>query len=180
MELINQLLNFVKTLFDWWFVVMPWEQAIHVRAGKHSKLKTAGLYFKIPFIDAVFVQTTRMRRIDLSAQTVSTLDGKTITIKSSIGYVIGDMEKLYNTMSHPESTLANIAMGKVAQYIRGLDSTKVSPKDIEEYVNSSIDASLFGLKDVTLQITSWADVKTFRLIQDQSWIGETLNMDPRK
>lgn len=75
MEVINSIAAFISKLFQWWFTVMPWEQALRIRKGSKVTLLGAGLYFKIPFIDAVYVQTTRMRMIDTPMQTMSTKDG---------------------------------------------------------------------------------------------------------
>ncbi len=34
MSLFNGILEFLKTMVSWWFVVEPWEQAVRVRFGK--------------------------------------------------------------------------------------------------------------------------------------------------
>lgn len=177
MEIVNQIFGFIGKLLEWWFVVMPWEQAIFVRKGSKVKLLKAGIYFKIPFIDMVFIQTIRTRTIDLPVQTASTIDGKTITMKSFISYSIGDMYKLYNTLAMPELSLSGMVMGGIAEYIRSNESKNVAPKNIETFVNEQINAELYGLKEISIKITSWAEVKTFRLIQDASWQAETLNME---
>lgn len=177
MEIINQLLAFIKQLFDWWFVVMPWEQAIHVRWGKKVSLKREGVYLKIPFFDKVFIQTIRTRMVDLPMQTVTTKDNKTVTIKSAMGYRIEDMFKLYNTITHPDMTLSSMVMSNIADHIRASESTEISPKTVEAFVSTKINGDTYGLKDITVRITSWADVKTFRIIQDGSWLAEGINMD---
>lgn len=102
MEILNIIASFSNKLFQWWFTVMPWEQAIRIRRGKTVRLLGAGLYLKIPFIDAVYIQTTRMRMVDMPIQTVSTQDGTTLTIKAVIGYSIKDVQLLYNTLYHPD------------------------------------------------------------------------------
>ena len=83
MEIVNQIFVFIGKLFEWWFTVMPWEQAIFIRAGKGERVLGKGLYFKIPFIDRVYIQQTRLRIIDLPVQTVSTLDRKSTRLNSS-------------------------------------------------------------------------------------------------
>lgn len=163
MEVVNQIFSFLAKMLEWWFIVMPWEQAIFVRGRSKAKLLKSGTYFKIPFYDKVFVQTVRIRAIDSPIQTMSTKDGKTITLKSLVWYSIGDMFKLYNTLSHPEATLSGMVMGYIS-----------------EYTQAKINADKYGLKDVSVKITSWAEVKTYRLIQDGSWVNETLIMDAIK
>ncbi len=180
MELINTITAFLAKLFQWWFTVMPWEQAIRVRKGKNAKLLGAGLYFKIPFIDTVYIQTTRMRMIDTPMQTVSTKDGNTVTIKSAIGYTIKDIQVLYNTLYHPEMTLNSMSMGFVGEFVRENLIGEITPLNIESFVNSKITASDYGLKNLTVKITTFAIVKTYRLIQDNSGLYEGLNMEPKK
>jgi regulator of protease activity HflC (stomatin/prohibitin superfamily) len=155
---------------------MPWEQAIHVRKGRKVKLKEKGIYFKIPFIDTIFIQTTRMKVIDVPAQTVTTKEGKSITIITAIQYTIGDIQVLYNTMSHPEMTLSSLVMSEVADYVFKSTDELTNAKDCQKQVNKRIKGNKFGLKDVKISITSWADVPTFRLIMDGSGVLEGLDM----
>ncbi len=180
MELLNSITVFLTKLFQWWFTVMPWEQAILIRRGKVSKLKSAGIYLKIPFIDAVYIQTTRMRMVDMPIQTVATKDGITLTIKAVIGYSIKDVQLLYNTLYHPEMTLNSMSMGFIGEYVRDNNMVDISPKQIEQFVNGKIVASDYGLANLTIRITTFAGVRTFRLIQDHSGLYEGLNMEPKK
>ena len=180
MELVNTITAFLAKLFQWWFTVMPWEQAIRVRRGRESKLLGAGLYLKIPFIDSVYIQTTRMRMIDTPMQTMSTKDGSTITIKTAVGYTIADVEKLYSTLYHPEMTLNSMAMGCIGEYVRSNNLLDISPSLVESYVNGKITGSDYGLSGLSIKITTFAAVKTFRLIQDSSGLYEGLQMEKIK
>lgn len=180
MELVNTITAFLVKIFQWWFTVMPWEQAILIRNGNKSRLLGAGIYLKIPFIDAVYIQTTRMRMIDTPMQTMSTKNGDTVTIKSAIGYTINDIQILYNTLYHPEMTLNSMAMGFIGEFVRNNVIGEIYPAVIEEFVNSKISASDYGLKDLKVRVTTFAVVKTFRLIQDNSGLYEGLNMEPKK
>lgn len=177
MEVVNQLIGFISKLFDWWFTVMPWQQAVFVRRGKNVKILSQGLYFKIPFIDRVYVQEIRLRMIDMPMQTVSTSDNKTISIKAVIGYSIKDLYKMFNSVSHPEITLSGIVMSGISEYINKTDSKQISPKSLEAALIDSLSKDDFGLGDLSVKIVSWADVKTFRLIQDTSWMQESLKMN---
>lgn len=159
---------------------MPWEQAIFIRRGSQVKPLGAGIYFKIPFIDVVYIQTTRMRMIDLSYQTMSTKDGKTVTIKSAVGYGIENVLKLYNTMHHPEMTLGSLVMGYIAEFVRSKQYEELQPIDIEAYANSKMSTLTNGLKDINVKITSYTEARTYRMIQDHTGLWEGLNMDEPK
>lgn len=180
MELLNSIAAFFTKLLQWWFLVMPWEQALHIRKGNILKLRAAGIYFRIPFIDAVYIQTIRMRMVDTPMQTLSTKDGSTVTIKSVIGYSIQDIEKLYNTLYHPEMTLSSMAMGFIGEYVRDRPISEVTPESISKAVNNNFSEMPYGLKDLSIKVTTFAVVKTFRLIQDGSSLYESLSMEPKK
>lgn len=170
MEIIGQLVQFIKEIFSWWFIVTPWEQAVFVRAGKQTKVLKAGFYFKIPFVDQVYLQPIRLRTIDMPMQTISTNDGKTITVKSVLTYSITDIFKLYNTISHPETTLSGIVMSQISNYIRSTDYVAMNTEQMEIDIVKRLSGNDYGLGDLSVRITSWAEVKTFRLIQDQSFM----------
>jgi hypothetical protein len=180
MEIFNSIAEFLNKLFQWWFIVMPWEQAVFIRKGKNVKLLNAGIYFRIPFIDTVYIQTTRMRMIDLSVQTMSTRDGQTITIKSAVGYTIENVETLFNTMSHPEMTLGSMVMSYIAEYVSNNDCSAITPTKLETEVDKKMFEMKYGLKDINVRITTFAKVRTFRLIQDSSGLWEGLDMQPKK
>lgn len=180
MGLLNTITEFIYKIFQWWFLVMPWEQAIHVRRGKNVKLREKGLYFRIPFIDSVYVQTTRMRMIETSMQTLTAKDGNTLTLKSAVGYTITDIMKLYYTLYHPEMTLTSMIMGYIADYIRENTLENISPNNIQNHVIEKIPVSDYGLTGLSIKITTFAIVKTFRLIQDGSYLSEGLNMNAIK
>lgn len=176
MEAVNQIIQFIKQLFSWWFIVTPWEQAVFVRLGKNVKVLHGGFYFKIPFIDQVYLQSIRLRAIDMPIQTISTKDGKTITIKSVMNYAINDIYKLYNTISHPDTTLSAIVMSKIADYIMAHNRSEINIQALEYDIIKELESVDYGLNKVSFKITSWAEVKTLRVIQDQSWSFEGLDL----
>src|SRR3954469_20788485 len=110
MNSIKDLLDYILNIFKIWVIVQPWEQALRVRCGKNIRLMNGGVYFRIPYFDSFYVQSIRLRVIDLTIQTVTTSDLHTVTLSGSIGYQIDDIRKLYTTLYHPELTLSTIVM----------------------------------------------------------------------
>ena len=176
MDAVNQIIQFIKQLFSWWFIVTPWEQAVFVRLGKRIRVLHGGFYFKVPFIDQVYVQSIRLRAIDMPIQTISSKDGSTITIKSVMNYAISDIYKLYNTISHPDTTLSAIVMSKIAEYIMNHNKDDIDTQQLEKDVINELHSVDYGLNKISFKITSWAEVKTIRLIQDQSWSFEGMDL----
>src|ERR1700744_3379389 len=117
MSYIGQIFEFLQKLFVWWITVLPWERAVHVRAGKKVRILSAGMHLRIPFLDRVYLQTSRLRVMQGSPQTITTKDGKTITIVMAIGYTITDIGQLYREMFHPEESLSNMVQGGIADFV---------------------------------------------------------------
>lgn len=88
---MNQIKEFLQWIFDamkFWVIIQPWESALRVRLGKGVKKLSGGIYFRIPYLDSVYVQENRLRVCSMSMQTLTSKDAHTITIEGSVGYVI--------------------------------------------------------------------------------------------
>jgi hypothetical protein len=180
---MNQVKDFFEYIFNSikiWIIVQPWQSGIRVRNGKHIKKLSGGIYFRLPYFDSVFVQENRLRVTEMPMQTLTSKDIKTITLNSSFGYSILDVGKLYETLYHPEKTLQNIAMSEVANFIWNNKLETITPESLEESVLLKLKAEDYGIKFEYFRITNFAVVRTYRLIQDQSWISENLQMDTKK
>src|SRR6266566_2406601 len=121
--IIDLLLRF-WALFLWAFVVEPWEKALRVRLGKRVVEFGPGLHFRIPYVDVIYRNTTRLHFTSLDPQTVTSKDGKTITFAGVFGFVIEDLWQLYTTVQHADSTIQSLVMGALAQYIETHDLTE--------------------------------------------------------
>lgn len=178
MDAINGLFNWLAKALTWWVTVMPWEQGLRIRFGNRIKLLKPGIYIKVPIIDGVYVQTTRLRIIALPIQTVSTLDAKTITVAATGGYAISDIQKLYNNLYHPEITISSFIMGLIADYVAAHNLIDCSPERIAKEVNKElIKYSSYGLTDVSAKIIGYAVVRTYRLISDQHYMDRGMQLD---
>lgn len=176
MNVFKDLIDYVTKLFTWWVVIMPWEQGIRVTFGKKCIVLNEGMFLKLPLVHKIYVQEKRLRVLNLPVQTVSTRDGFALTISCSVGYSIVDIHKLYNTLYQPDMSIQNIVSSKVSEFISKHDLQECKPSEIESKLNESIQATDYGLKYDYVKIINFAHVKTFRLIQDQSYMYEGLNL----
>jgi hypothetical protein len=173
---VNTLISLVQQffrLFVWWVMVAPWEQAIRVRAGKWVTLLGPGPHWKIPVLDKAYVQSIRRRMVNLNMQTLTTTDGKTVTVSGALGYRITDLLKLYQTLHHAEETLRTLALGEIANFVQSHAISDVTPIAILKAVPSALRLDRFGLGDGEIRITSFAVIRAHRLIMDQMWGGDS-------
>lgn len=166
MTWVTQLLDLLSGPFIWWVIIAPWETAIRTRLGKHVSVLGPGIHWRFPFVDKVFIQSSRLRMLSDFGQTMTTKDGKVVTVALAIQYRVDDIRKLFMGIAHPESTLTHRVQGLLAQLVSDTLSSDLTPKFIEESVVAQVPSEEWGLAEVKVWITSFACVKTFRLMMD--------------
>ena len=167
MNLVQNLLEFLKTILQWWFIVEPWEQAVRVRFGKHVRLFENGAHFRIPFFDNIYVQNTRRRLTSIGSQTLTTADRKLVTIHSTLGYTINDVLKLHQTLHDAEGTVLQHVTTLLAQDIATHVLADCTPADVMCRVQGKLQLEKYGLGNLEFALTSYvSDIKTIRLIND--------------
>lgn len=174
----REFLHFIRTSFTWWIVVAPWEQGVRVRLGKNVKLLEAGVHLKIPFVDLVAKQSVRLRIISIPPQTISTRDGHSLTIGILIGYKIVDVLKLYDSLHHAQDTITSIAIGAVSDFVIARDKVECAPDQLTQYVRDNVDLEQYGLGDTTVNISTFAFVRTYRIISGEGQLyfdGDSLS-----
>jgi regulator of protease activity HflC (stomatin/prohibitin superfamily) len=179
MSALSQILSGFRNLFQWWIVLAPWEAAVRVRGGRAVTVLGAGIHLRIPFLDRLFVQSTRFRISDLPIQTVTTEDGHTLTLKGQVGYRIKDIERLYNAVHAAEATVVSVVQSEISEYLVNHPIISATPSMVRKAVDAAVAKRLqgFGLADCEVSITDYARVKTYRLITQDIWSpgGPTLD-----
>lgn len=167
----GQLGQALKSVFQWWIVIAPWEQALRVRRGKKVAYLRGGIHLRLPLVDRFFIQSVRLRVADLPIQTVTTQDGQTITLKGQLGYRILDLERLYNTLHAAQATIINLAPMEIADYVAGHQVEECDPRHIASDAQEALQGAFrdYGLGNIRVSITDYARVKTYRLITQDVW-----------
>lgn len=167
MGVVQNILDFLRNLLSWWFVVLPWEQAIRVRFGKYTRLFGAGLYWRIPFFDVLYIQNVRRRISTVPVQTLGTSDGKTITLHGSLGYRVADVLKLQMTLHDAEGSVQQELLGLITKYVVSHAAEDCGSAQIIAAICKQLDLTKYGLADAEFFLTGYvADVPTFRMLQD--------------
>lgn len=165
-----------------WVVVLPWQQALRVRAGRFSRLLGPGIYLKLPILDAVKVESIRRRTAMAPTQSLSTADGATVVVGAVVAYAIRDLQTLFLSLNNAEDVTVQTAQGEIAATVFKLRRDEIAPDRLREIVKARLaDAfDAYGLCEVELNITDFCFVKTFRLIQDTRWShGRALDTQDR-
>ena len=169
MNAFVQFLRGITGLFRWWVVVMPWESAVRVWMGKHPRVIGPGVHLRVPIAHAVFKQSVRLRVMNLTVQTITTCDGKTVTLSAAIGFVISDILRLYESVHDFGNSLGNLTLSAIAAYVQEHNAKDCTPALIQAEVAEHINGTRFGLSELQVFITDFAFVRTYRFITDQRW-----------
>lgn len=177
MNLVQQIGQALSALFQWWVTISPWQQGVRVRFGKQTKLLQPGIYFKLPLFDVVYMQPIRLRSQYVGSQTVTTADGKSVSLASAIQYEIVDLLLLYRTLHNAHDTIDQQVQGALADFIYSRRLSDLKPKDVEQHLGKAMDLSQYGLRVHGFNVTNFSVVRTYRLVSGE--MGNFTGYDQR-
>lgn len=173
---MSEIITAITQLFGqvvFWATVAPWEQAIRVRAGKRVRRLAPGLHLRVPIIDTVHKQSVRLRSCCIQTQTISSADSATLICGATLAYSISDIERLYRGLHHAEDTVSQIVAAEIAGHVSHVARADLAPATVSDAVTARVAPRLaeYGLSDVSVRVTDFAFVRTYRLVSDQRWSG---------
>ena len=174
--MLRQIFQAISYMLTWWVIVAPWQCAIRLRFGKHITVLNTGIHLKIPLVHQVFVQNTRLLIVDTPNQTVTTADGRVVTLSVVVGYYIADIKQVLTSIQNPREVVNSLAMGAVSAYVTSHGSAECSIPAIEADLIEQLDAKDWGLEFGLVRVTDFAFVKTYRFITNEGssnfWTGD--------
>lgn len=175
MTWLQQLSEWLAT-FKCWYVIQPWESAIRVRVGKRIMDIGPGFHLRLPFLDQVYIQNTRLRVLNLPVQTVTNKAGDTLTMSAIVCWRIENVRLIYEQLHHPEDWLYNTVLAACAQAAIESDvlsADAIAPRAAEIANHKMVVSN--GLVIVSVAITDFAKVMTLRLITGEGNTGWSWN-----
>jgi len=100
--------------------ISQYEAGLILRNGKFHKEIGPGLWRKIPWIDQVLSAVIVTTTMDLPAQSITTLDGKAVTVTAVIKYSIFNVKTFLLEVMDQKDALGDTTMGIIARLV--LDS----------------------------------------------------------
>ena len=164
MQWLSQILSSLAQPLKWWIVIAPWEGGLRIRLGKVAGELGPGIHFRIPFLDRLYVQSLQLRLISDNGQTMTTSDGKVVTVAMGIEYGIGNLLRVYEMLANPETVLMYRVQGIIADHVTAVTASVLSPQTIEQAVTDNITVDEWGMDRLRLHITSFAFVRCYRLL----------------
>jgi regulator of protease activity HflC (stomatin/prohibitin superfamily) len=168
--MFDKLINFLIELKDDVIplrVVNEWESGVRMRGGRFHKNVSAGIRFKIPFLDKIFTCYNITRTLHPHAQTLTTLDQKAIVLKSIIRYHVKDAKTFLLTMNTASDVLIDTTQGIIKETIETMKWDELTGVDdiITEKTKEMVEKWGIEIEKVTL--TDLGLIRTYRLMSDK-------------
>jgi len=164
-KLIDLVVTFIHDVLPW-KIVDQWEAGVHLRTGKFYRSVSTGLNWKIPFFDQILTTPVITQTVNLTPQTVTSVDEKSVVLSSIVRYNIHDVEKFLLGVMHANDVLVDTTQGIIRDVVEGCKwsdlydlGNVVTPK-----VNEQVEK--WGITVEQVSFPDLGEIKTYRLITD--------------
>jgi len=164
-KLIDLVVTFIHDVLPW-KIVDQWEGGVHLRTGKFYRSVSSGLNWKIPFFDQILTTPVITQTVNLSPQTVTSVDEKSVVLSSIVRYNIHDVEKFLLGVMHANDVLVDTTQGIIRDVVEGCkwsdlyDLGNVVTPEVNEQVEK------WGITVEQVSFPDLGEIKTYRLITD--------------
>jgi regulator of protease activity HflC (stomatin/prohibitin superfamily) len=140
-------------LYLTYFIVKQWERVALIRLGRIVKIEDkAGLHFKIPFIDRLYVVDMRMQTIQLKGQTTITKDNISVSIDTVVFTKVEDPEKVILQIEDYKDAVAKYAQTSIRDIMGkySLDDLLMKREEVANAFKDKVDelSNVWGV-DIT-------------------------------
>lgn len=164
-KLLDFILNFIEDILPI-TIVNQWEKAVHLRFGKYINTIKPGLVFKIPFIDKILKTEVITQTVHLQPQTLTTLDEKSIVLKSIVRYHVHDVQKFLLNVMHASDVLVDTTQGVIRDTVEGYNWEDLY--NVNEYLQNQVQDIVenWGITIERITLTDLGIVRTYRIMSD--------------
>jgi len=175
MQALSWLSDIFETLLKFFphlKIIKLTQGGLKMRRGCEVTVMTPGLWWYWPLITTIDVITTVRDTIDLTGQTFTTRDNKSILASGMVMFMISDIEKVLTTAPDYNNTICDVCMNVIhdtfikfewEQLRNGILDGSVG-KELRKSANEELKP--FGIKVISLGLKDLAPVKVLKVVQD--------------
>lgn len=164
-KLIDLMVTFIHDILPF-KIVDQWEKGVHLRFGKYLSTIEPGLNWKFPFFDQILTTPVITQTVNLSPQTVTTQDDKSVVLTSIVRYHIYDVRKFLLNVMHANDVLVDTTQGIIRDLVEGCMWNDLY--DLSSVVTPELNGQVekWGIMVEQISFPDLAEIKTFRVIGD--------------
>lgn len=184
--MLDKLIDLISAF---WEKILPWEvvnhydRGVRLRLGRPQRVKIKDkpeeewsvkilepdLHWKIPFIDDINTHMVKMTTMDLTEQTVTTKDNKSVVTRGVLKYDIEDVAKVLLETDGPAAAVADISMGIIKDSFAERTWEECKDPEFPNKIAIKIrrEAKKWGINVMMLTLTDLGEIRSIRLITKQ-------------
>jgi regulator of protease activity HflC (stomatin/prohibitin superfamily) len=164
-KLIDLIVTFIHEALPF-KIVNEWEQGVHLRFGKFIRIVKPGLRGKISFFDTILTTPVITQTVNLSPQTVTSADERSVVLSSIVRYHIYDVEKFLLGVMHANDVLVDTTQGIIRDIVE--DTTWSELVDLTNRVTPEVNKQVqkWGINVEMISFPDLGEITTYRIIGD--------------
>lgn len=166
-KLIDLIVTFIHDFLPF-KIVNQWEEGVHLRNGKFLRTVGPGLKWKLPFFDKLWVTPVITQTVNLSPQTVTSLDEKSIVLTSIVRYQITDVKKFLLGVMHANDVLIDTTQGIIRDMVENTRWEELD--DLTNIVTPEVNKQVerWGISVDLVSFPDLGEIVTYRVISDSN------------
>lgn len=165
-KLIDIILQVIDDLVPW--VVIPhYDRGVRLRLGKlRGGVMDCGFHWKIPFADQIQTHMVMPTTMNLSEQSVVTLDGTAVVVKAVIKYEVEDVQRLLLEVNSASDALSDMAQGIIRDKLIETAWSDCNNAKLTSDISRAIkmESKKWGIKVLTVILTDLSPMRSIRLL----------------
>jgi regulator of protease activity HflC (stomatin/prohibitin superfamily) len=164
-KLIDLVVTFIHDILPF-KIVDQWEAGVHLKIGRFYRVVSPGLNWKVPFFDKIWVTPIITQTVNLTPQTLTTLDERSVVLTSIVRYHIVNVHSFLLTVMHANDVLVDTTQGIIRDIVETtnwedlVDLTNIVTPEVNNEV------AKWGIVVEAVKFPDLGEIKTYRIIGD--------------
>ncbi len=164
--MFDRLFDFISDVWEWlipWVVIDQYEKGVVLRLGKFNRVINPGLNFMLPLgIEECKYETVVRQTSYLDVQSLTTKDGKSVSLGGIVIYLISDIRKFLLDIDEGENDMNNIVYGIISDTAEATKWDEIRTPEFNDLVFVDAQAQCDDYCGVTILAIKWSDKATAR------------------
>lgn len=164
-EWIREIFTTFADYANPWVIVKHYQEAVILRCGKYNRTLPPGYWIKWPFLEYVYEVNVKCDTMSVEPVTITTIDGKSITIGLILDFEIIDSKKFMLENNDSYTNMKDLARGEMSDYLEDVNWENIKKKTTKNALMRLISKRFqdMGIKLNDLKFTDKVENRAFRL-----------------
>jgi membrane protease subunit HflC len=178
---IDKLIDIIADAWEQFLpftVISHYQQGVRLRLGrkpssqgifKSATVLDPGFHWKIPFVDEILTEMVKTTTMNISEQSVTTLDGQSVVVAAVLKYSISDVEKLLLEVGTAKDALNDMAKGIIRDKIIQTNWADCNNSALTGSISKKLkhEATKWGITVEEITLTDLGLMRSIRILNEK-------------